>query len=153
MSQNLEGWRVPEFCQRMFTMADGFWLFGNNTWDGFKFWGRDDYQAAVRFGGPIFRQSVDGGLFPIFGDIPHLVSVSLASGAVVSSDWEVYRCPEQGWGRDIASSIPEYIKTLIHVREAFGYQDESPSDWWHPYAMYGDRHDLDHGSGASGRAP
>jgi len=67
----------------------------------------------------------------------------MADGAIVSSDWEVYRQPEHGWGRIIAPDLRKYLRTLVHVREQYGYDEPYAKDWWHPYAMHGDRYDLE----------
>lgn len=139
MASMPNGWHVPETCSRILATTDGFWLFGNEAWNGFKFWGSQEYQAPVR----LIKQIDDEKLFPIFGEIPHLVSISSTDGAVVASDWEEYHKPEQGWGEVIAPTLQEYIRTLIQVREAYGYEEDQPSDWWHPYASHGDRYDLE----------
>lgn len=139
MASRLQGWQVPEICRRVFAVTDGFWLFGKESWNGFKFWGSQDYHASVQ----LIEQVVAEKLFPIFGEMPHLVSISTTDGAVLASDWEDYHRPELGWGRIIAPTLPDYIRTLIHVREAYGYEEDQPADWWHPYASHGTRFDLE----------
>jgi len=133
-------WQVPEICQRIASITDGFWLFGKEIWDGFKFWGSHDYQQLPVW---LIEQALAERLFPIAGQVPDLVSISAANGAVLASDWEVHHQPEHGWGKIIAPTLHEYIRTLIHVREAYGYDDDCPSDWWRPYADFGTRYDLE----------
>ena len=140
-TQPLPDWNVPALCARILEVTDGFWLFGEQAWNGFHFWGRANYAELREGGGGIVEQARARDLYPFFGEIPHLVSVYLASGAVVATDWEVYDQPEQGWGRVIAPDLPSYVNTLIDVREAHG--GEHPAEWWQPYATYGDRYDLE----------
>ena len=40
-------------------------------------------------------------------------------------------------------TLRDYIRTLIHVREAYGYDEDRLEDWWHPYATHGARYNLD----------
>jgi hypothetical protein len=139
MASPLRSWQVPEICRRVFTITNGFCLFGNESWNGFKFWGSPEYQADVQ----LAEQAVAEKLFPIFGEIPHLVSISISDGTVLATDWEDYRRPEHGWGSVIAPNLEDYIRILIHVRDAYGYDEEQSSDWWHPYASHGTRFDLE----------
>lgn len=132
------GWQVPAACAQILAITDGFWLFGTQSWDGFRFWGSQEYRAPT----DLIQQMVEERLFPIFGQIPHLASVSTVDGTVVASDWEVYRRPEHGWRKRIAPTVEEYLRTLIKVREAYGEGDQA-SDWWHPYAAHGTRYDLE----------
>jgi len=138
-----DGWLVPSACRKVHSITNGFNLFGTQPWDGFRFWGTQDYDCCVKHGGPIFEQAVEGGLFPIYGSIPHLTSVSLQDGSVVSTDWECYGDDQDGWGTVIASDLYEYLRTLIVVREAYGYEEGHPSDWWSPYASHGTRFDRE----------
>jgi hypothetical protein len=133
------GWVVPPPCREVFSITDGLNLFGA---DGFRLWGTRDYDACVQYGGRIFEQAGQDGLFPIFGDIPHLVSISIPDGSVISTDWEVYGKAQHGWRAAIAPDLFEYLRTLIVVREAYGDEDY-PSDWWWPYAAQGKRYDLE----------
>ncbi len=135
------GWNVPELCRQIFAVTDGFWLFGTKSWDGFRFWGSAEFDEFGT-GDPILVQAVQKGLFPICGEVPHLTSVRISDGSVVSTDWEAYQQPDQGWGKVIAPSLPDFLRALIQVREAYGNDDDQPADWWHPYSMHGTRFDL-----------
>lgn len=139
----LEGWTVPAACREVLSITDGFNLFGTETWNAFRLWGSQDYDFCVQDGGPIFQQAVNEGLFPIFGLIPHLTSVSLSDGSVRSTDWECYADAQQGWCNVIAPDLFEYLRTVIVVREAYGVEDEFSCNWWDPYASHGTRFDLD----------
>lgn len=46
-------------------------------------------------------------------------------------------------GSVIAPTLEEYIRTVVHVREAYGANEDQPADWWHPYASHGTRFDLE----------
>ncbi|MGV3605997.1 MAG: hypothetical protein ACO1RA_06285 [Planctomycetaceae bacterium] len=139
MARLLRGWQVPVICQKIFAITDGFLLFGKESWNAFKFWGSKDYEISVE----LIQQLVAEKLFPIFGEIPHMVSISSTNGVVLATDWEVYRRPEHGWGKVIAPTLEEYIQTVVHVREAYGDNEDQPTDWWHPYASHGTRFDLE----------
>jgi hypothetical protein len=151
-SSPLHGWLVPEICKDIFAVTDGFQLFGPRPWNGFHFWGSQDYNDADSIHEQVVREHAIHDqvhdqvsreqLFPFFGDIPHLVSISVPDGAVVCTDWEDYHRPERGWRQQIAANLKVYFATLILVREAYGYEDDSPSDWWSPYASHGTRFDL-----------
>jgi hypothetical protein len=134
---------VPSPCREVLSITDGFNLFGTEPWDGFRLWGTQDYDRCVQLGGPIFEQAVEDGLFPIYGSIPHLTSVSIRDGSVVATDWECYGDVQDGWGAVIAPDLYEYLRTLIAVREAHGYEEGHPSDWWSPYASHGTRYDRE----------
>ncbi len=138
MATVLKGWQVPEICQRIFAITDGFWLFGQKIWNGFKFWDSHDYQLNVW----MIENAIADKLFPIVGEVPHLVSISTIDGAVLKSDWEVRHQPEHGWGEIIAPTLQDYIRTLIQIREAYPDDGERPSEWWAPYANSGVRYDL-----------
>jgi hypothetical protein len=142
LSQSLRGWIVPEISESLLAITDGFALFGSRPSECFRLWGSAHYAECRRYGGPISGQSAEEMLFPVFGDIPHLTSISIPDGTVVATDWEVHGRPEQGWHKVIAKDLKEYIRTVIEVREAYGDGEESPSDWWHPYASRGTRLDL-----------
>lgn len=139
MASRLQGWQVPKICQDVFAITNGFSLFSSKKWQAFKFWGSQDYQAAKQ----LVEQVAAERLFPIFGEIPHLVSISTTDGAVLATDWEDYHQPEHGWGKVIAPTLGEYIRTVIQVRDAYGYDEDQPADWWHPYAAHGTRFDLE----------
>src|SRR5215470_4174068 len=94
--------------------------------------GGHDYDVCVQYGGPIFGQAGQYGLFPIYGDIPHLTSISIPDGSVVATDWEVYGQAQHSWRAVIAPDLHEYLRTLIAVRDAYGYEEDYPSDWWAP---------------------
>ena len=98
------------------SITDGLSLLGTEPWDGFRLWGTQEYDLCVLYGGPIFQPAGDDGLFPNYGSIPHLISVSI---------------------------LYEYLRTLIAVREAYGYEEGHPSDWWYPYATHGTRYDRE----------
>lgn len=136
------GWIVPSASRDVFSITDGLNLFGTEP-NGFRLWGTHDYDACVQFGGPIFEQAGRDGLFPIYGDMPHLTSISIADGSVVATDWEIYGAARHGWGVAIAPDLYEYLRALIVVREAYGYEEDHPSDWWAPYASHGKRYDRE----------
>jgi hypothetical protein len=123
---------VPSACRQVLSITDGFNLFGTEPRDGIRLWGTQDYDRCVQHGGPIFEQALEDDLFPIYGSIPHLTSVSIRDGSVVATDWECYGDVQDGWGAVIASDLYEYLRTLIAVREAYGYEEGHPSDWWSP---------------------
>jgi len=140
---SLEGWNAPATLQRLHTICDGFRLFGKESWDSFSLLDAEEYgQLRDDY---IFHASKRIGVVPIFGDCPHFTSVRVHDGAVVSTDWEG-EGDEDEWLRPIAPSIGVYVATVIQVREAYGFDDDPdgrPSDWWYPYAAYGDRPDLE----------
>ena len=142
---SLDGWNASADLQQIHSISDGFRLFGPNEWNGFAFLNAADYRLLRR--DYIFEASLDLGIVPIFGEGPHLSSVRVSDGVVVSTDWECEGDVEGGaWLKPIAPSIPKYVATVIEVREAYGLddsQDATPSDWWHPYASHGDRYDLE----------
>jgi len=138
-----DGWSVPAACREVFSITDGLDLFGTEPPHGFRLWGTHDYDLCVRYGGPIFRQAGQDGLFPIYGTIPHLTSISIPDGCVVATDWEVYGNEQHGWRAVIAPDLAEYLRTLIVVREAYGYEEDYPCDWWSAYASHGTRYDLE----------
>jgi hypothetical protein len=70
-------------------------------------------------------------------------SISVAEGSVVATDWESYENVQHDWGKLIATDLFEYIRTLIEVREVYGYDEGWPSDWWSPYASHGSRYDRE----------
>jgi hypothetical protein len=140
-SQPHLGWVLPKIVEDILAITDGFILFGPDPWNGFRLWGSADYLECTRHGGPIAEQAMHDGLLPIFGEIPHLTSISVPDGTVVATDWEVYDRPEHGWRKDIAADLKDYIRTVIGVREAYGDEDEFHSDWWRPYASHGTRLD------------
>ena len=140
----LPGWRVPDLCQRILSITDGFWLF-EQEW-GFRWWGSQEYQQDAEWHNLMNSEQ----LFPIFGDFPHMVSFSAADGTIRSSDLEVQDRPEHGWRHLIASNVQVYLSTVIEVREAYARATEGeesedlvPSDWWDPYASNGSRYDLE----------
>ena len=143
MPHAFTGWIAPEACRELLSITDGFNLFGSESWDGFRLWGSEEYRACVEYGGPIFQKATERDLFPVYGSIPHLTSVSVTEGSVVATDWEVFESAQHGWGEVIASDLFEYIRTLIVVREAYGYDEGWPSDWWGPYASHGSRYDRE----------
>jgi hypothetical protein len=63
--------------------------------------------AAGELATAIFAQAGQDGLFPIYGDIPHLTCVSIPDGRVVATDWEVYRQAQHGWRAVIAADLYE----------------------------------------------
>src|SRR5262245_20524508 len=85
-----DGWVVPSSCRDIRSITDGLDLFSADPSHVFRLWGARDYDVCARRGGPIFAQAGQDGLFPIYGDIPHLTSVSIAAGCVVATDWELY---------------------------------------------------------------
>jgi hypothetical protein len=127
-----DGWVVPSACRDVLSITDGLDLFSADPSHVFRLWGAHDYDVCARYGGPIFAQAGQDGLFPIYGDIPHLTSVSIADGCVVATDWEVYGQAEHGWRAVIAADLSEYLRTVILVREAYGDEEDCPSDWWGP---------------------
>jgi hypothetical protein len=139
----LTGWIAHEACRELLSIADGFNLFGTEPWNGFRLWGSVEYRECVEHGRPIAQQATERGLLPVYGSIPHLTSVSVLDGSVVSSDWENFEKIQHGWGKVIAGDLAEYIRTLIQVREAYGDDEGWPSDWWDPYASHGDRYDRE----------
>ena len=141
--QPLLGWAHSEVCRELHSLTDGFALFGLEPWVGFRLWGSEEYLECIESGGPIFQQSQEGKLLPIYGSIPHLASVSVDDGVVVATDWENYGQVEHGWRRVIAIDLPEYIRTVIDVREAYGEDEGLPADWWGPYASHGTRYDRE----------
>jgi len=138
-----DGWVVPSACRDLFSITDGLNLFSAEPPHAFRLWGTHDYNACVQYGGPIFEQARQDGLFPIYGDIPHLSSILILDGSVVATDWEVYGVARHGWRLAIAPDLYEYLRTLMLVREAYGYEEDYPSDWWAPYASYGKRYDQE----------
>jgi hypothetical protein len=138
-----EGWLVFSACREVFSLTDGLDLFSADPSHVFRLWGTNDYDVCARYGGPIFAQAGQDGLFPIYGDIPHLTSVSIADGSVVATDWEVYGQAQHGWRAVIAADLYELLRTVILVREAYGDEEDFPSDWWAPYASQGKRYDRD----------
>jgi hypothetical protein len=104
-SQRPFGWVLPKIVESILALTDGFVLFGPHPWDGFRFWGGDDYHECSRHGGPIEEQAVRDGLHPIRGNIPHLTSISVPDGTVVATDREVYGRPEHGWRKVIAADL------------------------------------------------
>jgi hypothetical protein len=136
----LEGWVVPSIYRQMLHITDGLSLFGTGT-HAFRLWGSFDYRTCSE----LFRQgTVEERLFPIFGEIPHLTSLSDIDGSVLCTDWECFGDrSDDGWRREIAANLQEYVRTVIQVREAYGYEEEWPSDWWRPYASHGTRFDLE----------
>src|SRR5215470_2955465 len=137
-----DGWVVPSACREVFSITDGLNLFGAQP-DGFRLWGTHDYDECVRYGGPIFEQATQDGLFPIYGDIPHLTSISIPDGSVMATDWEVYGQAQHSWRLVIAADLYVYLRTLIIVSEAYGYEEDHPADWWSSYASYGKRYDQE----------
>jgi hypothetical protein len=140
MAGVLPGWEVPDLCKQIFAIANGFLLFGTDPWNAFKFWDSQDYIECCD---QVHQQAVEEGLFPFFGEIPHLTSILLTNGSVVSSDWEDFRKPEHGWGEVIALTLQEFMLTLMQIRERYGYDEGHPADWWSPYASHGSRYDLE----------
>jgi hypothetical protein len=138
-----DGWVVPSACRDVLSITDGLDLFSADPSHVFRLWGAHDYDVCARYGGPIFAQAGQDGLFPIYGDIPHLTSVSIADGCVVATDWEVYGQAQHGWRAVIAADLSEYLRTVILVREAYGDEEDCPSDWWGPYAIQGKRYDRE----------
>src|SRR5262249_32896110 len=140
----LRAWPCHPSHAAILSICDGFTLFGSEYVDGFAFYGSrellpnsDDY-----IGDEIAAPSRRLGIVPMFGDVPHCVSVRAADGAVVESDWESGE--GERWLRVIAPSLSEYIATLLTVREAYrDPEDRKPIDWWYPYARIGDRVDLE----------
>jgi len=137
------GWVVPSACREVFSITDGLNLFSADPLHAFRLWGSHDYDVCVQHGGPIVGQAGQDGLFPIHGDIPHLTSISIPDGSVVATDWEVYGQAQHSWRAVIAPDLYEYLRTLILVREAYGYDGDFPSDWWSPYASHGKRYDRE----------
>jgi hypothetical protein len=138
-----EGWIVPSACRDVFSITDGLDLFSADPSHVFRLWGTHDYDVCVQYGGPIFAQAGQDGLFPIYGDIPHLTCVSIPDGRVVATDWEVYGQAQHGWRAVITADLYEYLRTVILVREAYGDEGDFPSDWWAPYASQGKRYDRE----------
>jgi hypothetical protein len=136
-------WVVPPACQEVFAITDGFSLFGTEDYNGFRLWGTKDYFLCFESGGGICEQAVHDGLFPIYGLVPHLTSVSVSDGFVVATDWECFGDVKSGWRRVIAPDLFDYLRALIAVREAYGNEEGYPSDWWGPYASHGTRYDLE----------
>ena len=134
------GWNVPELCRELHSITDGFILFGPDRWNGFRLWGAADYRECSDWDGPIFRQATEWNLFPVYGSIPHLASVSLVDGKVLATDWEIVGQVQHGWGKVIAGDLSKYVRTVIEVREAYG-DEGMPADWWRPYASHGNRYD------------
>src|SRR5262249_22517968 len=79
-----DGWVVPSACRETFAITNGLNLFSADPTHVFRLWGSNDYDDCARYGGPILAQAGQDGLFPIYGDIPHLTSVSIADGGVVA---------------------------------------------------------------------
>jgi len=80
--------------------------------------------SASRYGGPIPGQAVREGLLPIFGEIPHLTSISISDGTIVAYGLGKSTAkPEQGWCEVIAYwTSRTTFRTVIDVREAYGDQ-------------------------------
>lgn len=130
---------IPDSYRQLLSICDGIDFFGTQPWDRCRLWGSSD------FDNDILHSSCQIGVFPIFGEIPHLTSIRLSDGAIVSTDWEVEGDARNGWLRPIAENLSEYVQTIIKVQEAYGDPpDGMPADWWGPYALYGNRYDLDH---------
>src|SRR5262249_41572180 len=125
----LRAWRCHPSHAAILSICDGFTLFGSEYVDGFAFYGSrellpnsDDY-----IGDEIAAPSRTLGIVPMFGDVPHCVSVRAADGAIVESDWESGE--DERWLRVIAPSLSEDIATLLTDRQAHGEpEDGRPKD-------------------------
>lgn len=129
---------IPSEYGQLLAICDGVDFFGRESWDRFRLWGSLDFDADI------MERSHRFGVFPIFGEVPHLASIKLDTGSVVATDWECEGDVEDGWLSPIAGTFREYVRTAIEIRESFGYDPAGmPADWWHPYAVDGTRYDLD----------
>ncbi len=137
-----DGWPRHEQLDRIHRVCDGFWLFGNQPWNGFQYLG---YGELAALGSPddLELEAEAHGLLPIYGHCPHYVSLRVSDGVILKSDWD--NVGGEAWLVEIAPSLTDYIATLIEIREAFIERGERllhPSDRWRPYAMNGSRLDA-----------
>jgi hypothetical protein len=124
VKQVVQEWPCHTTHAKILSICDGFTLFSEEYEDGFVFYGSRDLlpTSSEYVGEYIASRSREFGIVPIFGTVPQSVSARVADGAVVESDWE--NTEDDRWLRVIATSIPEYVATLISVREAYGHHED-----------------------------